>query len=512
MMGYGYHLLHLLSLQLLISNEFNLMSSQTTYINDGGCANTDGGGWNLVRRVSSTIYWHPPNDNCEGTESKYGSPSYINATTIDAQGNSTWSFEYSNRTFNQFLFATGDCSVWLVTTPDQVYGTYYSYQDRCILTSSQRSGSYYAKWYNRASLGEDPWVSINDHVDNTDTGNMLYGENSYVGHGSLLAYGGGNVWIRYVTNDTRECRPTVNPTNFPTFSPTNITISPTLVPTNIPSNFPTLSPSNSPHTSPTIYPSSIPSVSPSIAPTMAPTDSPINSPTHVPTKSPTTPTNGMIVNVVNLELVSNEYTYNSSGSNTINYFNPGFRNVFRATTIINSTNINTTKSFQELYNSESIRLGFEWNVYVVNDSSSVLISDTHNFILNTDNKNYNELKFDDAINTLFVTSYFVLYSKTKTSTSSYSICNAYDTLVFEANTFYQFSFESSVNWNNDTTVKTQSITVKLRKHFFEFLCFEWHVFFNFVCNCPDRHCVDLCSSPVCFVLCNFCVFCDFGQS
>ena len=117
-----------------------------TYVNSNGCENVDGGGWTLVRHVSGTNgAWHPANDQCFGTEDGYGE--YSN----DTQSLSTWSIPYHNSGFNQFLFAFGDCSNWVVTTRDTAIGSYYQDDERCVLNSSRtdENAQYYAIWNNR---------------------------------------------------------------------------------------------------------------------------------------------------------------------------------------------------------------------------------------------------------------------------------------------------------------------------------------------------------------------------
>lgn len=122
-------------------------------------------------------------------------------------------FEYSDSTivtWNQFLFATGDCSIWLVTTPSQVNGEYYNNQDRCILSSSQSGEPYYTKWYFRSKgAPQDPLISIND------SGYILYSEAYSIFNTLVLQYGGANVWIRNAKNDTRDCKHINNSTIFP---------------------------------------------------------------------------------------------------------------------------------------------------------------------------------------------------------------------------------------------------------------------------------------------------------
>ena len=174
--------------------------------NSNGCENIDGGGWTLVRHVSSDHSgWHPATDDCSGSDA-YGTYDY------DAQSSNTYSMQFNTMEYNQFLFAFGDCSSWLVTTKFEAIGEYYSYDNRCILNSSDSNLPYAAQWYNRGSNQGDPWISVQDHSDT-----VVYGENNDNNHSDgRITHNGANVWIRNQINDTRFCfdtaRPTVSPT------------------------------------------------------------------------------------------------------------------------------------------------------------------------------------------------------------------------------------------------------------------------------------------------------------
>jgi hypothetical protein len=55
------------------------------------------------------------------------------------------------------------------------------------------------KWFNRAACKEDPWISLTDHFDAIENGNILYGENSFGGNHAqkvLPGHNGANVYIR----------------------------------------------------------------------------------------------------------------------------------------------------------------------------------------------------------------------------------------------------------------------------------------------------------------------------
>eukprot|EP00984_Skeletonema_dohrnii_P037607 scaffold39855_cov161-Skeletonema_dohrnii-CCMP3373.AAC.1 len=156
------------------------------------CAQLSGGGWVRVRHVPAGDTWHPANDTLAGTE-VYGDSSIECAP---------WSVEFASTVvgYNEFLFATGDCSKWLAATTDAVIGSNYDRsEERKILASSDNEFTYSAKWLNRPDKDEDPWVSIINHIDARDDGKILYGEASYGGdHAAniLPLNDGADVYIR----------------------------------------------------------------------------------------------------------------------------------------------------------------------------------------------------------------------------------------------------------------------------------------------------------------------------
>ena len=258
------------------------------YTNTNGCENVDGGGWQLVRHVSaSDNNVHPARDNLAGTAlDVYGT------YDTDAQSSVTWSIQFNNINYNQFLFAWGDCTKWLVTTKEQAIGNQYWSADRCILASSQDNGttineSYYAMWTYGNSAGQ-PWLSINDISQcssNSETNCIVYGEDSYTDgyvEWGFANHAGGNVWIRYKEVEKRVCDglptiyPSVAPSKLPTLMPTK---DPTVQPTIKPSYLPTVLPTNDT----TVLPSVIPTLEPSVFPTFIPTSNPTLEPSEYPT-------------------------------------------------------------------------------------------------------------------------------------------------------------------------------------------------------------------------------------
>ena len=152
----------------------------------------DGGGWTLVRHVPAGNKWHKATDLLTGTEA-YGTP-------CGATCNKEWSTKFDKAKFNQFLFATGDERKWLISSKNEVTGSYYTNSPRLIYKSSINSNSYRARWYRRKELpGEDPWITLTDWSSAVAQGNILYGAGHYGGvYASkiLPSYKGANVFIR----------------------------------------------------------------------------------------------------------------------------------------------------------------------------------------------------------------------------------------------------------------------------------------------------------------------------
>ena len=81
------------------------------------CGGIDEVGWVLVRHIPSTSNWYPIDDNLAGVET-YGSPE---------TNENTWSIKFEDAVpgYDEFLFATGDCNYWLITSKYQAVGEYY---------------------------------------------------------------------------------------------------------------------------------------------------------------------------------------------------------------------------------------------------------------------------------------------------------------------------------------------------------------------------------------------------
>ncbi len=229
------------------------------------CANSIyGGEWVRVRHIpAESTTWHPATDRLAGT-AEYGT---------ESDDSAAWSVNFASKvpagcSYNEFLFATGDCTKWLVATTDAVIGEEYSNADRPIIASSDGS-DYVAKWFNRGG-NLDPWVSIVDHGDAIAQAKMVYGEgisNTYY-IDSFQSNGGADVYIR------SDCEPSSEPSSEPSFEPSSMPSSePSLMPSSEPSSEPSFSfqPSSEPSTQPSKVsePSSKPSSEPSLTPTTA---------------------------------------------------------------------------------------------------------------------------------------------------------------------------------------------------------------------------------------------------
>lgn len=93
------------------------------------------------------------------------------------------------------LFAFGDCSAWLVTTPDAVSVSGYEYVGRAVMSikSSGNPEQHQVRW-------GDWWISVQN--SSSDSGpSILYGQGNFGGNLAHLeegknTHGGANVYIR----------------------------------------------------------------------------------------------------------------------------------------------------------------------------------------------------------------------------------------------------------------------------------------------------------------------------
>ena len=99
------------------------------------------------------------------------------------------------------IFISGDGSKWLIASKQAVIGELYDDAKRQVLQSSLNNNTHTVTWHNRQEFGDDPWISLTDHVhisSGDGTLDMLYGEYSSGDHITTVRDNdGANVYIRY---------------------------------------------------------------------------------------------------------------------------------------------------------------------------------------------------------------------------------------------------------------------------------------------------------------------------
>ena len=79
----------------------------------------DGGGWTLVRHAPGGYdKWHPATDDLAGTEA-YGD------SAKGPMSREAWSivFDTAVSGYDELLFSSGDCTLWLIVKKEQLAGT-----------------------------------------------------------------------------------------------------------------------------------------------------------------------------------------------------------------------------------------------------------------------------------------------------------------------------------------------------------------------------------------------------
>ena len=167
-----------------------------TTIDDSNCGySIDDGGWTLVRHTYNK--WFQSTDGLRGT-AVYG-------TDCGPVCDDEFSIAFDAVNETEFLFSSGDCDRWMITTYDQFVFQWGSNYEATILKSHISDVPYTALWYNRGN-SEDPWISYQDHWDENRMTNM-YGENSYGGNAAYTdSYM--NVWMRDAVLPTTTDEPT----------------------------------------------------------------------------------------------------------------------------------------------------------------------------------------------------------------------------------------------------------------------------------------------------------------
>ena len=104
-------------------------SARVSYCQAQKCENHYHGGWGRVRHVPAGDTWHPATDDLAGTD-EYG---------VEGSDEAAWSVKFSSKVpencpYEEFLFATGDCTKWLVATVDAAIGERYDGARRPIIS------------------------------------------------------------------------------------------------------------------------------------------------------------------------------------------------------------------------------------------------------------------------------------------------------------------------------------------------------------------------------------------
>lgn len=146
-----------------------------------------GTGWKLVRRVKKGDSWHPATDHLRGTH-VYGS--FQDNPTADA----TFSRQFDNENFSEYLFTLGDCKSWMIASKEEVAKSRDFDQAPIVKCSS---GATTAKWYNRPDSSSDPWLGIED-VKSQNPESIMYigGGYHYSPFINVLSHNGANVFVR----------------------------------------------------------------------------------------------------------------------------------------------------------------------------------------------------------------------------------------------------------------------------------------------------------------------------
>jgi len=159
----------------------------------------DGGGWRLVRRVAPGDKAHPARDRLSGEE-EYGE------YDLDPESQNTFSLRFAEDDFDEYMFATGDGSIWLILHKSQVAGASEEKEEeegeREVAACSEMHGAYRVLW-KVGSGASGPWVTTCDYMDAMATdrpGGVLYLADSFSDDSACLQYcqqhAGLNVFVR----------------------------------------------------------------------------------------------------------------------------------------------------------------------------------------------------------------------------------------------------------------------------------------------------------------------------
>ena len=152
----------------------------------------------LVRRTTGNT--HQATDHLDGTQEPYGTES----TDPASGGTFSVRFEEAVPSWNEFLFATGDCEHWMVMSKQAAIGGWFSNELRDVERSHSSATKYQIREYRRQGNSEDPWIQYEvDHSQAT----ALYMAGSYNangGNGEGAAHNGLNVYVRKGVQNTNQ--------------------------------------------------------------------------------------------------------------------------------------------------------------------------------------------------------------------------------------------------------------------------------------------------------------------
>jgi hypothetical protein len=147
-------------------------------------------GWRLVRHCPAGDQWHHASDHLRGT-AEYG-----DAAGGDHPNAPQWSVKFCEDVFDEFLFATGDGSKWIVVDKAEVEvtpayllpvaaaGGKAKFQGMaemtqpCVVSSSSANAAPYAVGLlHRADHPSEPWIALTDHeaAKSNEGAGFLYG-------------------------------------------------------------------------------------------------------------------------------------------------------------------------------------------------------------------------------------------------------------------------------------------------------------------------------------------------
>jgi hypothetical protein len=183
----------------------NQPSDPPVYVQCGQSVAVAGGGWTLVRHVPAGNAWHPANDQLAGTQTYGDSTDDSNPWSVN--------FETAVNGWDEFLFATGDCTKWLAATKEAVLGgpptpAPYAFAQRSVLKSSVVPVAHTVQMGFRSASLEDPLISLDNYLPPDPTPDspknclILHIEDSWARTGGddrqcVLRYNdGANVYVR----------------------------------------------------------------------------------------------------------------------------------------------------------------------------------------------------------------------------------------------------------------------------------------------------------------------------